>query len=262
MLFRSVYTYTVSGTSPCNDDDSAEVTVSIIPSADAGLDGSLDLCESDNPIDLFTILGGTPDSGGTWSPTLSSGTGVFDPQVDSAGVYTYTISGTSPCADDSATVTITITPAADAGLDGFIDLCETDGPIDLFTILGGTPDTGGVWSPTLSSGTGIFDPQVDPPGVYTYTVSGTSPCADDSAIVTITITPAADAGLDGFIDLCETDGPIDLFTVLGDTPDTGGVWSPALSSGTGIFDPQVDLAGVYTYTVSGTSPCNDDDSAE
>src|SRR5690554_2946545 len=254
-----VYTYTVSGTSPCNDDDSAEVTVSIIPSADAGLDGSLDLCESDNPIDLFTILGGTPDSGGTWSPTLSSGTGVFDPQVDSAGVYTYTVSGTSPCADDSATVTITITPAADAGLDGFIDLCETDGPIDLFTVLGGTPDTDGVWSPALSSGTGIFDPQVDPPGVYTYTVSGTSPCNDDdSAEVTVSIIPAADAGLDGSLDLCESDNPIDLFTILGGTPDSGGTWSPTLSSGTGVFDPQVDSAGVYTYTVSGTSPCADD----
>src|SRR5690554_3128477 len=254
-----VYTYTVSGTSPCNDDDSAEVTVSIIPVADAGLDGSLDLCETDSPIDLFTILGGTPDTGGVWSPTLSSGTGIFDPQVDPPGVYTYTVSGTSPCADDSAIVTITITPAADAGLDGFIDLCETDGPIDLFTVLGDTPDTDGVWSPALSSGTGIFDPQVDLAGVYTYTVSGTSPCNDDdSAEVTVSIIPSADAGLDGSLDLCETDSPIDLFTILGGTPDSGGTWSPTLSSGTGVFDPQVDSAGVYTYTVSGTSPCADD----
>src|SRR5690554_3287935 len=258
-----VYTYHVSSSTIFCGDDSATVTVSVTPAADAGLDGFIDLCETDGPIDLFTVLGGTPDSGGTWSPALSSGTGVFDPQIDLAGVYTYTVSGTSPCnEDDSAEVTVSIIPAANAGLDGSLDLCETDNPIDLFTILGGTPDSGGTWSPTLSSGTGIFDPQVDPPGVYTYTVSGTSPCADDSATVTITITPAADAGLDGFIDLCETDRPIDLFTVLGGTPDSGGTWSPALSSGTGIFDPLVDLAGVYTYTVSGTSPCNDDDSAE
>ncbi|HLV93418.1 MAG TPA: gliding motility-associated C-terminal domain-containing protein [Aequorivita sp.] len=257
-----VYTYHVSSSTIFCGDDSATVTVSVTPAADAGLDGFIDLCETDGPIDLFTVLGGTPDIGGVWSPALSSGTGIFDSQVDPPGVYTYTVSGTSPCNDDdSAEVTVSIIPAADAGLDSSLDLCESDNPIDLFTILGGTPDSGGTWSPTLSSGTGIFDPQVDPPGVYTYTVSGTSPCADDSAIVTITITPAADAGLDGFIDLCETDGPIDLFTVLGGTPDTDGVWSPALSSGTGIFDPQVDLAGVYTYTVSGTSPCNDDDSA-
>ena len=32
------------------------------------------------------------------------------------------------------------------------------------------------------------------------------------------------------------------------TPDTGGTWSPALASGSGIFDPAVDTAGVYTYT--------------
>src|SRR5690554_4178936 len=257
-----VYTYHVSSSTIFCGDDSATVTVSVTPAADAGLDGFIDLCETDGPIDLFTVLGGTPDIGGVWSPALSSGTGIFDSQVDPPGVYTYTVSGTSPCNDDdSAEVTVSIIPVADAGLDGSLDLCETDSPIDLFTILGGTPDSGGTWSPTLSSGTGIFDPQVDPPGVYTYTVSGTSPCADDSATVTITITPAADAGLDGFIDLCETDGSIDLFTVLGGTPDSGGVWSPALSSGTGIFDPQVDPPGVYTYTVSGTSPCDEDDSA-
>ncbi len=254
-----VYTYTVSGTSPC-PDDSADVTVTIVSQADAGEDGALDICSSDAPVDLFNSLGGTPDTGGTWSPALASGTGVIDPAVDPPGVYTYTVTGTTPCPNDSAQVTVTTIAEANAGIDGSIDICISDAPVDLFNSLGGTPDTGGIWSPALASGTGIFDPAVDPPGVYTYTVSGTSPCPDDSADVTVTIVIQADAGEDGAVNVCSSDAPVDLFSSLGGTPDAGGTWSPALASGTGIFDPAVDTPGVYTYTVSGTMPCPDDSS--
>src|SRR5690606_29445277 len=104
------------------------------------------------------ILGGTPDTGGTWSPALASGTGVFDPAIDLSGVYTYTVTGTAPCGNDTAMVTVNIIPSPDAGFDGSLDLCDNSSPVDLFTILGGTPDTGGTWSPALASGTGVFDP--------------------------------------------------------------------------------------------------------
>ena len=249
-----IYIYTI--TSPCGND-SATVTVNINPAPNAGIDEILDLCENDSPVDLFTILGGNPDSGGSWDPALSSGTGVFDPAVDPAGVYTYAI--TSPCGNDSATVTVNINPAPNAGVDAVVDLCNTDSPVDLFTILGGNPDSGGTWNPALSGGNNIFDPAIDSAGIYIYTV--TSPCGNDSATVTVNVNQVPNAGVDAVVDLCENDSSVDLFTILGGNPDTGGIWSPALSSGTGVFDPAVDIPGIYTYTVSGVSICGGSDSA-
>ncbi|MCK7589647.1 gliding motility-associated C-terminal domain-containing protein [Subsaxibacter sp. CAU 1640] len=250
------YTYTITGTPPCNDE-SATVTVTILPPPNAGSNGALTLCGNDSPVDLFDSLGGTPDAGGSWSPALVSGTGVFNPAVDPAGTYVYTVSGTPPCTDASATVTVTVLPPPNAGTNGSVTFCESGTPVDLFDSLGGTPDTGGTWSPALASGTGVFDPAVDAPGTYTYTIAGTPPCNDESATVTVTILPPPNAGTNGSLTLCGNNSPVDLFNSLGGTPDTGGTWSPALASGTGIFDPAVDPAGTYTYTVSGTPPCTD-----
>ncbi len=253
-----IYTYTLSGTASCSDS-SAEVTVSIEVVPEAGLNGSLNICSNSDPINLFDSLGGTPELGGTWSPNLNSGTGVFDPNIDSAGTYTYTqLSNTPSCENDTATVTVTVSELANAGNNGAIDLCSNSGIVDLFDSLGGSPETGGSWSPVLSSGTGLFDPAIDPEGIYTYTIASTTPCPDVSATVAVGIETVPEAGLDGSIDLCSIDAPVNLFDSLGGTPDVGGTWSPALSSGTGIFDPSLDSAGNYTYTISGsTGVCPD-----
>ncbi|WP_282032054.1 gliding motility-associated C-terminal domain-containing protein [Winogradskyella eximia] len=253
------YTYAFTGNDPC-PNESATVSVNVVPLPIAGTDATLTLCSNDlATVDLFNSLGGTPQSGGSWSPSLTSNTGIFDPSTDTAGIYTYTVSGTPPCTDISAEVNVIIIQEPDAGIDATVNICSNDGIIDLFDSLGGTPEVGGTWSPALTSGTGIFDPLVDPIGDYNYTVIGTSPCADALATVTISITPFQNAGTDGAITVCSNDGSIDLFDSLGGTPEVGGTWSPALTSGTGIFNPAIDLADTYTYTTSGTGPCSDDE---
>ncbi|MBO3098938.1 gliding motility-associated C-terminal domain-containing protein [Gelidibacter pelagius] len=249
-----IYTYTVQGLAPCGQA-SATVEVTVNPGVEPGTDGNATFCIDSTPEDLFNSLGGNPQSGGTWSPALASGTGVFDPSVDAEGVYTYTIVGISPCGDATATVTVTISELSDAGTSSSLTLCSTDAPQDLFDSLGGTPKTGGVWSPALASGTGIFDPSQDTAGIYTYTVQGIAPCGEASATVEVSINPEADPGTDGALLVCVESAPEDLFTSLGGTPESGGTWTPALTSGTGVFDPSIDAAGVYTYTVSGLSPC-------
>ncbi|XLS30176.1 gliding motility-associated C-terminal domain-containing protein [Flavobacteriaceae bacterium M23B6Z8] len=251
------YAYTVAGTAICNED-TATVTITIETPPNAGEDSTNAVCSNDAPVDLFTFLGGTPDTGGTWSPALTSGTGVFDPAADTAGTYTYTVTGANACTDDSATVTISIETAPDPGINGSALYCENDPPIDLFTLLGGTPDTGGAWTPALASGTGVFDPAVDSAGTYTYTIAATDTCEAASSTVTITLETPPNAGTDASLALCTNDTTVDLFTILGGNPDSGGVWSPALTSGTGVFDPAVDTAGVYTYTVTGANACADD----
>lgn len=253
---EGIYTYTVFGMAPCSDA-AATVTISITEFRDAGTEGSIDLCSDDDLVDLFDSLEGSPESGGTWTPTLNSGTGIFDPNMDAEGMYSYTLTGTPPCADATATVTVNVETAPNPGTNGAVEVCSDVGTIDLFNNLEGNPDEGGFWTPSLNSGTGVFDPSLDAEGTYTYTITGNPPCNNASASVTVTIVPFLDAGLDGTLDICTNDDPVNLFARLNGMPQSGGVWTPTLNSGTGLFDPSIDAAGDYIYTLAGTASCPD-----
>jgi gliding motility-associated-like protein len=249
-----LYTYTLAATGAC-PAQSASVNVIVNPLPNAGTNGTLSICSNATPQNLFASLGGTPQLGGVWTPALASGTGVFNPSVDADGVYTYTVTGIAPCGNATATVTVTKTQAPNPGVSGTLNVCSNGTSQDLYASLGGSPQAGGIWSPSLSSGTGVFNPTVDAAGVYTYTVSGTAPCSSLGSTVTVSISQAPNAGTDGMLTICSNGKPKDLFLYLGGTPQSGGVWSPSLSSGTGIFNPAVDTAGIYTYTVVTSSAC-------
>ena len=236
----------------------------VVAGPEAGTIGTHAYCSTGGATNLFADLGGTPDAGGIWTgpSALAGGSlGTFDPATNTAGIYTYTVSG-APCADAVQTVTVTITLTPDAGTIGSHLYCSTDASTNLFADLGGTPDAGGVWTgpSALAGGSlGTFDPATNTAGVYTYTVSG-APCADAVQTVTVTITPAPDAGTIGTHLYCSTGTSTNLFADLGGTPDAGGVWTgpSALAGGSlGTFDPATNTAGVYIYTVSGVAPCAD-----
>ncbi|ESU23722.1 hypothetical protein FEDK69T_11270 [Flavobacterium enshiense DK69] len=143
---------------------------------------------SNTTTDLFTKIEGNPDPGGTWTPALASGTGVFDPAVDAPGVYNYNFTGL--CEIVNVQVTVTVQQAQNPGNNAQIDVCKNSPTLDLFTLLGPTANTGGTWSPVLASGSSIFNPAVDPSGVYTYTLAENNACAAVSATVTVTVNPA------------------------------------------------------------------------
>jgi gliding motility-associated-like protein len=214
----------------------------------AGENGTLELCINSNAVDLFYSLKGTPDTGGVWTPSLSSGTGIFNPSVDKAGIYTYTVTNGN-CGFDTSEVNVTIDKLPNAGENGTLELCINSNAVDLFYSLKGTPDRGGVWTPILSSGTGIFNPSIDKAGIYTYTVTN-GICGFDTSEVNVTIDKLPNAGENGTLELCINSNTVDLFYSLKGSPETGGVWMPILSSGTGIFNPSIDKAGIYTYTVT------------
>jgi gliding motility-associated-like protein len=245
------YTYTVNGNLPC-EPASVKVQVTVNPLPNAGNDvADFTICSNQDSIDLFSLLGPNAQIGGTWSPPLASGTGIFNPAVDTSMTYTYTVPGVAPCADDTATVAVTITPGPEAGNSTTVTICENSPAYDLFLALGPNAQAGGTWSPQLASGTGVFDPMVDTAGSYIYSLTGSNPCDNDQATVTVIVNPVPDAGNDGAHIFCTNDSPQDLFNFLTGTPQTGGTWLPALASGTGIFDPMVDIAGTYTYTIGG-----------
>ncbi|MDG1730542.1 MAG: gliding motility-associated C-terminal domain-containing protein [Algibacter sp.] len=262
------YASQTDATTGCESSVRTAVTPTIYQSPIAGDPNATPIvaCNDNNNIDLFAGLDGTEDAGGTWQNDNAVGTlvgNIFDASGVSAGTYnfTYLVTASAPCVDDSETITITIEAPLNAGsnIDPTLDICSNEGTIDLFTLLGGA-DTGGVWSPEMASTTGVFDPLVDLDGTYTYTL--TNSCGTFTNQVVVTVTLAPNAGVDNILAICVGDDPIDLFALLGSGAQSGGSWAPELISTTGVFNPEVDPSGTYIYTVTALAPCPPDSTAE
>ncbi|MEP3838292.1 MAG: gliding motility-associated C-terminal domain-containing protein [Algibacter sp.] len=262
------YASQTDATTGCESSERTAVAAIIYQSPNAGGPNETPLvsCNTNLIIDLFTGLDGTQDNSGTWYN--DDGVGIlidnlFTTLAVPPGAYnfTYVVSASSPCVDDSETITITIEEPLNAGsnINPSQVMCSNEGTVDLFTLLGGA-DEGGTWSPALTSGTGVFDPLVDVDGTYVYTL--TNSCGTFTNQVEVEVTLAPNAGENNTLDICANAESIDLFTLLGTGAQSGGLWSPELTSTTGVFDPSVDTSGTYTYTVTAVSPCSPDATAE
>ena len=100
-----IYTFTKS----CNTSlttISVKVNVTIQQIKNPGVSTNTSSCVTTPSYNLFSLLGSTAEVGGTWSPVLSSGTGVFNPAVDAGGIYTYSFPATGACPLVSSTVNV------------------------------------------------------------------------------------------------------------------------------------------------------------
>ncbi len=94
------------------------VVKEIIAPVTAGTGGSINICSSSaTAIDLFSIITGE-QSGGVWTRTSGTGgtfnaaAGTFIPTGAATSVFTYTVSGTAPCSNSTATAIVNINPVA------------------------------------------------------------------------------------------------------------------------------------------------------
>ncbi len=122
----------------------------------------------------------------TWSPSAGlSDPNVLDPTFTLTTPVTLTLTvnpmGIPECAvSDDIFISLSANP--DAGTDGAISLCSSASPVDLFSLVGPTASPNGTW--TNSSGAIVnmpFDPSVNPPGIYSYTVDSLG-CLDVSNV--------------------------------------------------------------------------------
>ncbi len=131
---------------------------------------------------------------------------------------------------------------------------------NLFDIITGNPGTGGTWTVPVggtSLNGNIFDPATNIPGeyIYTFTKNCNTSLTTISVKVIVTVQQIKKAGISNSTSSCVTTPPYDLFTLLGTTAEIGGTWSPSLSSGTGIFNPAVNVSGIYTYSFPAVGSC-------
>lgn len=253
------YQYVVQGQGACapyTDVAYVQVTIQALPNP--GQNATINLCIDADPVDLFASLTGWPQTGGTWTGP-SSTNGTFLAGTHQPGVYTYTVAGTAPCPSQSATVTVGITPAPNAGGDGQLALCNNGVAAPLAPQLTGPYDPGGQWlNPAGAPSVGAVQPQLDPAGTYLYVVQGAGPCGHltDTAAVLVTIQALPNAGVPTTVSLCMDAGLLDMTATLNGDPAPNGTWTdPSGQPMNGSFQPGAQAPGVYTYTVPGTAPC-------
>lgn len=248
----------------------------------SGTDTSVVICKDDlikdssKNIDLFALLGGNPDEGGTWidnSKPVEQGTfnGFLNAQaLKNSGVYSYTyVQKSSLCTNNTATVTIKIGPYTGTPSPN-VSACDNMESYNLFLAFDGTklpPQQNGIWTANGSSATlsgSTINPEILGVGTYsyTYTIPALENCPAQSATVSVSVFRKPVSGTPSNLRICST---VDLTQYknlnLNDrlaNEDTGGTWTE--NSGTSELSSSIDNiidvehiyntlgAGVYNFS--------------
>jgi gliding motility-associated-like protein len=197
-------TYTlraVRDSNSCSNTAAGTVRITVRPRAYAGVAApSMSLCGNlDSTITLTTRIAGQ-QAGGRWvevSTTRSTGgafvaaAATFRTRLQQAGIYrfAYVVTGTAPCANDSAFVVVKLlsVPLANAGVDDSITCARRQVAIGSATNIGLNIDY--QWSGPLAGNLGTF--YVTQPGTYALLATDTVNRCFSRDTVVITIDTAA-----------------------------------------------------------------------
>ncbi|MES2629397.1 MAG: hypothetical protein V4616_10565 [Bacteroidota bacterium] len=256
----------------CRATKTLQVEVQAIPKTGTAVDSTV--CGAETKVNLRGLLL-NKDAGGSWSDV--NGSGILNGEninpslLNNASLpktypFKYTI--TNVCGTYSTTVNVTAQVFRFAGIDDDTTLCETGAPINLFPVLDGSSIvTGGTWFDDNATGKlsgSTFTPTNLGPGTYnfSYVVTGIAPCKNETAKVTVKVSDQPFAGVGSTVKIC-TNGAINLFNALLNSPKPGGTWSDVNTSGgslntsTGAYTATNVVPGTYRfkYKVPAVAPC-------
>ena len=278
-----VATYTL--TTPeagCDEFSTQTISVSAYLSSGTANVASIDLCNDETTAIVMMDYLDNADPNGTWSVSPAGNqtigfdetTGVFDPAGHAAAniIIVYEHDNADPCADASTEITINISESVSAGtFNGTaLEYCNDDVTNIVLSDYLDNADPSGTWTvdpvPNQGfTGTDFVADGVDPNTyTFTYTVTGSGVCGDDSESYAIVVKDCSCPDVTTIAptdDLCNDSGTLDLTTLEGATIDPG-TWSiepsgnanePQLTSET-IFDATGADAGSYTVTYTLDNP--------
>lgn len=192
----------------------------------------------------------TSDNGvtGTWNPSTVSNT--------VGGSYVFTPTPGTLCTN-TVTKGISVVAQPNAGtLSGNQNACVGSTTTFFSTTPGGTWVSSNLTVATINSSNGIITGVAPGTAIMTYSVAGTPPCSNATAIRQVTITPGPNAGtLSGNQAIC-----VGQTTTFFSTT-AGGAWSSAnpaiatINPATGLVTGVGAGTATISYTVAGTPPC-------
>lgn len=229
---------------------STGVLVSETANSNAGLSTTYLICENYAPFFMTDVLTGNPNAGGTWS--FAGGTtmdGWFQPATMNTGLFTYTVPGVPGCDPVVSTLFVIENTIPNPGTNTSILVCQGAAPFSMYSQLGGNPDPGGIWYNQQNQVVNnLFNPAVQPAGIYRYSVDGQTPCTDQESFLTIAFTATNPSGSGGVLNICQSASPVNLFNTLGGNPVPGGTWTNAQGQVvSGTFHPANQSSGTFTY---------------
>ncbi len=167
------------------------ISITDIPSPDAGDGLTVDFCGNGSPFDLFTSIDNYSTNTGTW---YNNTTQIADSIVSfppGAGVYNFQYIINNACGTDTSMSTVNVVQPSSAGLDGYYSTCNTK-DVYLMNHVQGQAQFGGAWSDAngqYSVANGIFETYGLPYGTYNfyYVVQGNGICPADTSVVSINL---------------------------------------------------------------------------
>lgn len=241
------------------------------------------ICEGDciDFTDATTGQGANPTWNWTFTGAATATSSVQNPTgicYNTAGTYDVALtSGDDTNPDDTETKVgyITVVAAPNAGVSQAANICNNN-TMDLNTMIPGADpgtwmETSGTPSGQFTAGTGVLDGNGLPVGnVYTfdYTVTGTAPCADAVATMTITVIdcsagapPTADFSTP-LTQICRGDC-IDFtdLSVVGTNPVWSWTFTGAATTTSNVQNPTgicYNVAGIYDVSLSVTDDNGND----
>lgn len=236
-------TYTFTNANGCTASDTRVVTIISPTQPDAGPDFAV--C-----IDAPNMTLSPTPSGGTWTGSYVSTSGIFNPTIAGTFDLVYTLGSGACLLRDTVRALVNPLPVVNAGTD--FSVCIDAG---LQTVTG-TP-AGGTWTGTgITNSSGEFTPSVAGAGVHnlTYSFTDANGCSSsDVLLITVNPLPLVNAGAD--TTLCNQP-----FAVQFSGTPNGGTWSGTGITVGGQFTPNSVGTFTLTYTFTNSNGCTNSDS--